>query len=100
MQADRCDSPQTQAEMNVCAAQTFLRSDQRLNVAYNKLMKTVDPHRRPKLRAAQRAWLAYRDAQCAFEGSESEGGTMQPMLVSGCKSELTDARIEQLAAAQ
>ena len=96
MQADRCDSPQTQAEMNTCAALKLARRDQRLNVAYSKLMKTVDPHRRTKLRAAQRAWLAFRDAECAFEASESEGGTMYPLLFDSCKTELTKARVAEL----
>jgi uncharacterized protein YecT (DUF1311 family) len=97
-QIPRCEAPQTQAEMNTCAALEFFRSDARLNLVYQKVLKRIDPTRLPKLRAAQRAWLAFRDAQCAFEGSESEGGTMQPMLVSGCKSEVTKARTEQLRA--
>lgn len=97
-QAARCDAPQTQAEMNTCAAQEFVRTDAKLNTVYQQVLKRIDPSRLPKLRTAQRAWLAFRDAQCAFEGSESEGGTMQPMLVSGCKSEVTKARTEQLRA--
>ena len=97
-QADRCESPQTQAEMNVCSAEAFLRKDNELNAVYKKAIQSVDPTRRPKLRAAQRAWLAFRDAQCDFEGSEAEGGTMKPTLVNGCKSEVTTARIAQLRA--
>ena len=102
MQADRCDSPQTQAEMNTCAAQEFHRADVRLNAAYKKLMKELDsePQRQRKLQAAQRAWLAYRDAHCAFEASDSEGGTMYPLEVSMCKSGVTSDRVEQLTAAQ
>jgi len=95
-QADSCESPQTQAEMNVCAAQELGRADARLNVVYQKLMKTLDAGRRVKLRAAQRAWLAYRDAQCDFEASASEGGTMQPLELSSCKSDVTKERIAQL----
>jgi uncharacterized protein YecT (DUF1311 family) len=97
-QAARCEAPQTQAEMNTCAALEFHRTDAKLNTVYQQVLKRIDPSRLPKLRAAQRAWLAFRDAQCAFEGSESEGGTMQPTLVSGCKTEVTKARIEQLGA--
>jgi len=102
MQADRCDSPQTQAEMNTCAAQEFHRADVRLNAAYKKLMKELEsePQRQRKLQAAQRAWLAYRDAHCAFEASDSEGGTMYPLEVSMCKSGVTSDRIEQLTAAR
>ena len=95
-QTGRCDDPQTQAEMNVCSAEAFVRKDNELNAVYRKALQSVDASRRPKLRAAQRAWLAYRDAQCEFEGSESEGGTMKPTLVNGCKTEVTAARIGQL----
>jgi uncharacterized protein YecT (DUF1311 family) len=94
-QTDRCESPQTQAEMNVCAAQEFRRTDARLNTVYQKLVKTLDANRRVKLRAAQRAWLAYRDAQCDFEASASEGGSMQPLELASCKSNATKERIAQ-----
>ena len=94
--ADRCDSPQTQAEMNVCAAEDFRRADAQLNVAYDRLLKSLDPGRRAKLQKAERAWLAFRDAQCAYEASEAEGGTMAPMLRAGCLTEVTKMRIAQL----
>jgi uncharacterized protein YecT (DUF1311 family) len=98
--AGRCDAPHTQAEMNACAAEDFLRADARLNAVYKQAMKAIDPARQPKLKAAQRAWLAFRDAECEFEASEAEGGTMQPMLRNGCKAEVTKARIAQLTAAR
>lgn len=81
--------------MNVCAAQESRRADAQLNAVYQKLMKTLDANRRTKLRAAQRAWLAYRDAQCAFEASASEGGSMQPLELASCKSDVTKERIAQ-----
>jgi uncharacterized protein YecT (DUF1311 family) len=95
-QADRCDSPQTQTEMNVCSAEEFHRTDVQLNAAYKHLMKTLEPERRRKLQAAQRAWLAFRDAHCAFEASDSEGGTIHPLEVSTCLTALTTERIGQL----
>ena len=48
------------------------------------------------LRAAQRAWIGYRDGQCTLVGFEARGGTMEPMLVSGCKATLTRARTKEL----
>ena len=38
--ADRCDSPQTQAEMNVCAAEELRHADAQLNAVYRKLTAT------------------------------------------------------------
>ena len=51
------------------------------------------------LRQAQRAWLTFRDAQCTYEGyGEARGGSMEPMVYSGCRARLTRERIAQLAA--
>jgi len=95
----RCKSPRsdlTQAEMNVCAEEDFRRVDARLNVAYDRLLKGLDPDRRLKLQRAERAWLAFRDAHCIYEASDSEGGTIHRLEVATCKTELTNARIAQL----
>src|ERR1043165_5900900 len=91
-----CDSPQTQVEMNRCAAAELRRADVRLNAAYDQLLKKLDTNRRAKLQKAERAWIAFRDAQCDYEGSESEGGSIQPLEIAACKTELTKARIAQL----
>ena len=91
-----CKSPQTQAEMNVCAEADFRRVDARLNAAYNRLFQSLDPNRRLKLQRAERAWLAFRDAHCIYEASDSEGGSIHRLEVAGCKTELTTARIGQL----
>jgi len=94
--ADRCESPQTQAAMNVCAAEEFRRADAQLNAVYRKLTATLDADRRRKLQAAQRAWLAFRDAHCEFEASAYEGGSMQPMEYSTCATNVTKERIGHL----
>lgn len=46
--------------------------------------------------ASQRAWLAFRDAQCVIEGGEYAGGSMQPMVRSQCLARLTRERTAQL----
>ena len=94
--ADRCDSPQTQAEMNVCAAAEFRRADAQMNAVYRKLTATLAAGRRGKLQTAQRAWLVFRDAHCAFEASAFEGGTMRPMEYSACATNVTKERIGHL----
>ena len=48
------------------------------------------------LLACQRAWLTYRDAQCLIEGYAARGGSMEPMLLSGCIARLTMARTQAL----
>ena len=45
---------------------------------------------------AQRGWIAYRDGQCELAGFEARGGSMEPMLVSGCLADLTRKRTKEL----
>ena len=50
------------------------------------------------LLAGQRGWIAYRDGQCDLAGFEARGGSMEPMLVSGCLADLTRKRTQELQA--
>jgi len=60
------------------------------------------PDNRPgffaSLLEAQRAWLTFRDAHCRLEGYYARGGSLEPLLVSTCKTALTEARIGELRA--
>jgi len=104
-----CDDPQTQLAMNTCAAMDFERADERLNEQWHETadhMRTLDgeidrendsqPGHFETLLESQRAWLAYRDAQCRSEGFLARGGSMEPMLIAHCKAYLTELRTEQL----
>jgi len=104
-----CDDPQTQMAMNRCASMDFEQADARLKEQWRETaedMRALDaeidhendsqPGYFDTLLEGQRAWLAYRDAQCRSEGFMARGGSMQPMLVSQCKTYLTELRTEQL----
>jgi len=99
----------TQQGMNYCAYQDYLVADAKLNAQWSKtatVMKQRDadfdseyddrPGYFDTLLAAQRAWIAYRDTQCASEGYYARGGSLEPLLVSTCKTKLTEDRTEQL----
>lgn len=49
--------------------------DGRLNTAYRAALGRLEEHRRAAFREAQRAWLAYRDRDCAFR-ADPEGGSI------------------------
>lgn len=83
-----CDG--TQAEMNRCADQQYRKQDQRLNAVYKKLDKT------PELVRAQRAWIAFRDAECEWAVAEYEGGSIVPMAYSYCLAGMTEERVKTL----
>lgn len=101
-----CKDPQTQSEMNMCAARDFEAADRALNIAYAKARasaREADAEQPAELRGiekalinGQRGWIAYRDGHCAHEASESRGGSMEPMLLYGCMAALTRARTKEL----
>ena len=82
-----------QQEMNHCVAAEYQKADSELTKIYSKLDKT------PELRAAERAWIAYRDAECAFESASNRGGSLEPMIQMGCMTTMTKQRIAILKAA-
>ncbi|MGD1938688.1 MAG: lysozyme inhibitor LprI family protein [Cyanophyceae cyanobacterium] len=91
-----CDDPQTQQELNRCAFQTLTRENQRLNNTYRELFPNLSEQRQKLLRNSQVAWAAYRDRECRFYDSSAEGGSLQPLLSSGCKARLTRDRTQLL----
>ena len=93
-----CRHAEDQAAMNVCAFQSFKAADAKLNAAYHALFAKVSPAGRTRLQAAQRAWLAYRDSQCAFETAGTADGSVHPMIVAGCMESLTQAQSARLNA--
>jgi uncharacterized protein YecT (DUF1311 family) len=108
-----CKEPQYQQEMNWCAGQDYLAADTELNAQWKitvAAMKVRDAEYAAdstgvldkrlsyfeNLREAQRGWLRYRDGHCTLEGYAARGGSMEPMLLSGCKARLTRQRTQEL----
>ncbi len=104
-----CDKAMAQFELNACAYQGYQRADAAMNAQWkitSARMKAIDADfdrtqdNRPgyfdTLLAAQRAWLTYRDQHCTGEGYTLRGGSAEPMVFSGCMTQLTEARTQQL----
>jgi len=88
---------QSQPEMNATSLAEFQKADARLNVTYKKLLASLDAEGKKKLIAAERAWVAYRDAQADFDAdSAARGGSMEPLEYNEACLELTEARIKEL----
>ena len=93
-----------QLELNACASGDFAKSDKELNQTYQSLVKKEadDPLFICKLRLAQKAWLAFRDADldARFACSEYDAriccGSMYPMSFLSRKAELTRERTKHL----
>jgi uncharacterized protein YecT (DUF1311 family) len=100
---ESCDDAVTQADLNECTALAFEAADEELNLAYEAALdvaRTYDTSpegwAEDSLRAAQRAWVAFRDAACESEAALWDGGSAQPMVQSGCLERLTVQRTDDL----
>ena len=89
---------QTQGEMNQEAAAEFKKTDRELNKLYPQVLAKLDAEGQEKLKAAQRAWVAFRDAQAELEADLARGGTMAPLLRATSLTSTTQDRITQLRA--
>ena len=96
--ADDCENAQSQTDMTECAAKALQHADAKLNAHYKEIEGRLkdDAPTRKLLVSAQRAWIAYRDAECTFQPSGAEGGSAYPMLVASCKAGLTTERAKAL----
>ena len=104
-----CEKAMTQSDLNICANKDYEAADKELNAVYKTTMTAmqetdrqlgeIDPNyvgAVEALKKAQRAWIGYRDGQCELAGFEARGGSMEPMLVSGCLADLTQKRTAEL----
>lgn len=92
--AQNCDDPQTQSEMNACAGQMLEEADAALNATYAEVRERLqyDEEGRDLLVKAQRAWIAYRDAECEMRSMGVAGGSIYPTIHAGCLTDLTEQR--------
>jgi len=60
------------------------------------MAKLPEAESKQKLTESQRAWLAFRDAEAAFQADADRGGSMAPLIYSTTASDLTQAYIEAL----
>ena len=91
-----------QSEMNRCADLDAREADADLNRLYQKLLTKLknDDNAIRKLRAAQRAWLAFKDAHLQelypAKDKQVEYGSMFPMCYAQVATMMTRERTAQL----
>ncbi len=93
--AQPCEDARTQLEMNECADREYRKADAELNRVYQQLVR-ASGGTDAKLKAAQLAWIKFRDAECDYKAAFNEGGSMQSMTYSFCLADVTAARTKQL----
>lgn len=90
-----CDGSTTH-EVERCLAADLDRADGELNRYYaaatKRLTAQQDTAALAKLRTAERAWIAYRDAECDAVYESWGQGTIRGAMYLGCRITLTEAR--------
>jgi uncharacterized protein YecT (DUF1311 family) len=84
-------------DMADCIRGELVVQDRKLNEAYRALQKTLKKERRDQLTKAQRAWIAFRDANCDFQ-FDPEGGSMARLNAEYCMLSTTAHRAKELEA--
>jgi len=80
-------------QMVECLKAKTAQWDKRLNAAYQKAVQDAQPAQRDQLRAAQRLWIQYRDANCLYYGLGE--GTIARLDAGECMRSMTEARARE-----
>lgn len=103
-----CRNATSTYEMNVCADEDFSVADAALNAAYQAALTKIKGQDAPApydakayeaaFRAAQRAWVAFRNADCGgVVPFEWTGGSGTTAAVLGCMVSKTETRTKELS---
>ena len=89
---------QTTAGMTECTHTAYQAYDRQMNTLYQAVMSKTDPASRQAIRNAQRAWLAYRNAQRTADNApwRADSGSMASPDIEGLNVEAIRARIAEL----
>jgi len=96
------DKANTQSEMTSCASDEAARVDAKLKTTYRALLARVtsQPEALAKIKAAERAWIAYRhayiEATYPAEDKATEYGSIYPLDVNLLRAKLTRRQVAAL----
>lgn len=110
---DPCRKASNQRELNDCTEKKFHAADDEMHKVYrsisalldsklaklgngDELMRKYAAGAIADLKAAQDAWVTYRDLECKAEAGQEAGGSIQPTILANCMETITRARIQQL----
>jgi uncharacterized protein YecT (DUF1311 family) len=82
-------------EMVDCLNAQRAHWDKELTIAYQRAMKSTTPQARTLLRDAERAWIKYRDANCAYYAAGE--GTIASINAAACLRDMTQKRAQELS---
>ncbi len=81
-------------QMVECLKAKTAQWDKRMTIAYQQAMKAAGDKQREQLRAAQRLWIQYRDANCLYY--DMGEGTIARIDAGECMRSMTEVRAREL----
>jgi len=89
---------QSTSEMKISKQAEFELVDKELNTQYRRVLDSQDEQGKANLKAAQDAWLKFRDAEAEFAAHSEHQGTAAALAYIQSQIEQTKLRVEQLRA--
>lgn len=90
--------------MTTCTGEAYEAADKVLNRVYNAAVANLKKpsgdadetrtgqERLRRVIASERAWIGYRDADCAMQGTDMLGGSGESLVIIDCRFSMTKAR--------
>ena len=85
---------QPTAQLVACVNDHVAHWDRELNRTYQELINRLPPRQQERLRAAQRLWIQYRDANCGFYAAGE--GSIASVEAAECLRAMTQIRYNEL----
>ncbi|MEM6781761.1 MAG: lysozyme inhibitor LprI family protein [Pseudomonadota bacterium] len=93
-----CDEADSTAALQDCVNKHHASAQERLNTAYEKVTAELEEEDLNILRDIQAQWIAYRDAECAWESSRVETEGLMKIYELSCEARMTEDRAALLEA--
>lgn len=94
-----CDKAESTASIQVCLKRHLASAQKRLNTIYQELSSKKEGEDSEALAELQKQWLAYRDAECAWEVAQTETPALKRTNELSCMARVTEDRADILATA-
>lgn len=87
-----CQTAGSMVDTSNCFVAAYKKADADLNESYRRIMLVLDDAGKESLRAAQRAWITYRDRACDAEASPYRRGSGAGVAQLACLEAATRSR--------
>ena len=80
-------------QVNMCAQREVAAQDDRLNKAYQRVMRQLanDPGAKTRLRDEERRWIAERDYSCKINGTTIDSGCV--VLKTAARADVLESQV-------